>query len=199
MARRSDHNREELAAMVVKAAREIVIAEGAQGVTMRKIAGKIGYAAGSIYNAVGDQDEVLRRINADTLKGLVAKLEEDGSEQGRTPIERALGIAETYIDYVSNHARLWGALLERPPLPGETVPDYYSGPRARLIAIVGETIKPFFKDEAALRQSVIALWSALQGVAGLAIGGNLAFLGEGIDSRAIARSIVQRYLSGTDN
>ena len=76
MARRSDHSRDQLAAMVVSAARDIVIAEGTAAVTMRKIAAAIGYAAGSIYNAVGDQDAVLRRVNAQTLEGLVARLSE---------------------------------------------------------------------------------------------------------------------------
>lgn len=198
MARRSDHSREELAAMVVEAAREIVIEEGAQGVTMRKIAGKIGYAAGSIYNAVGDQDEVLRRINAETLQGLVVRLQAVSAEQDLTSMERALRIADDYIDYVAANGRLWGVLLERPPLPGEVVPDYYVAPRAQLIAVVAETIAPFFTDESALRRSVIALWAALQGVAGLTIGGNLAFLSEGIDPREIARSIVRRYLTGAE-
>ena len=44
---------------------------------------------------------------------------------------------------------------------------------------------------------MLALWAALQGVASLAAGGNLAFAGAD-DPRAIARSIVRRYLSVSD-
>ena len=137
MARRSDHSRDQLAAMVIAAARDIVIAEGTAAVTMRKIAAAIGYAAGSIYNAVGDQEAVLRQVNAETLDGLVAKLSEPPTG---APMERALWVADGYIDYVSENARLWAALLERPPLPGETVPDYYAAPRDRLIEIRSESV-----------------------------------------------------------
>ena len=193
MARRSDHSRDQLAAMVIAAARDIAIAEGSAGVTMRKIAARIGYAAGSIYNAVGDQEAVLRRVNAETLEGLVVRLSDLAGED---PMARALCIADRYVDYVSENPGLWAILLERPPLPGEPVPDYYAAPRGRLIEIVAETIGPFFADRVSLRRAVIALWSALQGVAALAIGGNFQFIGEGEDARGIARSIVRRYLTG---
>jgi AcrR family transcriptional regulator len=198
MARRSDHSRDQLSAMVVNAARDIVIAEGASAVTMRKIAADIGYAAGSIYNVVGDQDAVLRQVNAQTLDGLVARLTEAPAHFGEAPMERALRVADGYVDYVSENPRLWAALLERPPLPGEAVPDYYAGPRGRLIEIVAEAIAPFFPDQVSLRRAVIALWAALQGVAALTIGGNLAFLGDGVEPKGIARSIVRRYLTGTE-
>lgn len=193
MARRSSHSREELAALVVTAARELVESEGSQGLTMRGIAAKIGYSAGSIYNAVGDQELVRRRVDADVLTGLVACLE--AVPRSEAAMERAERIAETYVDYVLGHARLWAALLEHPPLPGDPVPDFYAGPRARLIEIVAETIQPFFTDPAELRLAVIALWSALQGVAALAVGGNLHFLAGEAAPKEIARSIVRRYLT----
>jgi AcrR family transcriptional regulator len=183
--------------LVLEAARAIVIAEGPAGVTMRKIAGQIGYAAGSIYNAVGDQAVVLRHVNAQTLRELVAALESAVGSAGFAPgdIRRAEVIAEAYIDYVVAHARLWAALLERPPLPGEEVPEFYARPRARLVEMVAEAIAPFFKDPSELRDSVVALWSALQGIASLAAGGNVSFLGDGIDPKRVARTLVRRYLA----
>src|SRR6185437_7160825 len=76
MARRSDHSRDELAALVIGGARDIAQEEGWRAVSMRGIATRIGYAPGSIYNAVGDIDAVLLRINADTLARLVAAFDE---------------------------------------------------------------------------------------------------------------------------
>jgi len=194
MARRSNHSREELAALVVAAARELVETEGSQALTMRGIGAKIGYSPGSIYNAVGDQDLVRRRVDADVLEGLVIRLET--VPRAGADAERAERIAETYIDYVLDHGRLWAALLEHPPAPGDAVPDFYARPRARLIEIVAEAIRPFFADAVELRLAVIALWSALQGVAALAVGGNLHFLAEGTNPQEIARTIVRRYLTG---
>ena len=67
VARRQEHTRDELAAMVVTAAEEIAAAEGLAGVTMRRLAAAVGYAPNSIYHAVGDMDEIVLRLNARTL------------------------------------------------------------------------------------------------------------------------------------
>jgi AcrR family transcriptional regulator len=200
MVRRSDHSRDELAGLVIEAARAIIAQEGARGVTMRRIAAQIGYAAGSIYNAVGDIDAVLLRVNAGTLAGLVAKLETAIGRAGALAdaVALALLIAETYMGYVATNTRLWAALLERPPAPDSLVPEWYAAPRARLVEIVASVLAPLYPDIAARRRAVVALWAAMQGVASLASGGNLAFAASGLDPGDIARSIVLRYLTGLE-
>jgi AcrR family transcriptional regulator len=196
MARRSDHSRDELAAMVIAGARGIARDEGWRAVSMRGIATRIGYAPGSIYNAVGDIDEVLLRVNADTLARLAAQLET--AVEGLSPgVDGALALADAYMTFVTGNARLWGALIERtPPVPA---PDWYAAPRTRLVEIVAQMIGPVFPGAADSRRAILALWAALQGVASLAIGGNLAFAGADLEPHAIARSIVRRYLTGSDD
>jgi AcrR family transcriptional regulator len=200
MARRSDHSREELSELVIQAARTIAAAEGWQAVTMRAIAGRIGYAPGSIYNAVGDLDAVLLRVNAATLETLAAQLEATlrrfGPEADITA--RALAIADGYMQFIAGNVRLWASVLERVPTADDPVPEWYAAPRARLIETVSAAIAPLYPNAKARRRAVIALWAALQGVAALAIGGNLAFAAGEIDPRDIARSIVLRYLTGTE-
>lgn len=192
MARRSDHSRDQLAQMVIEAARAITLKDGWRAVTMRGIAGRIGYAAGSIYNAVGDIDAVLLRVNADTLERLAAKLDAASRGDGEA---RVLALADAYMTFVAAHAPLWSALMERPP-PAQA-PDWYAGPRARLLDIVAAAVSPFYPDPKSCRRAVLALWAALQGVAALSAGGNLAFAGK-FEPRDIARSIVKRYLSGRE-
>jgi AcrR family transcriptional regulator len=196
MGRRSDHSREELAGLVIAAARAITVKDGWRAVTMRRIGAEIGYAAGSIYNAVGDIDAVLLRVSASTLEELALALEsaitrhkpKDG------PVGAALVLADTYIDYVVAHSRLWSALMERSP--PQKAPDWYTGPRGRLLALVEAVLAPLYPDPDARRRSVVALWAALQGVAGLTAGGNLAFAAKELDAHEIARSLVKRYLAG---
>lgn len=195
MARRSDHSREELAAMVIDGARAIIRKENWRAVSMRGIAAKIGYAPGSIYNAVGDLDVVLLRVNADTLTQLGRELDD---VVAKTPpgMACALAVADTYISFVTTHARLWAALIEKPP-PAKA-PNWYAEPRARLIEIVGQVIAPIIPDAGERRRAVLALWASLQGVASLALGGNLAFAAADTNPREIARSILRRYLSGQE-
>jgi len=200
MARRSDHSREELAGLVVSAAAAIVASEGARSLTMRGIATSIGYAAGSIYNAVGDLDQVQLRVNATTLTQLGTCLEHALHDRGALlqPIERAVLLAETYMGFVTANRHLWAALLEHPPSPGAEVPDWYAEPRGRLVDVVATALEPFYPDALSRHRAVIALWAALQGVASLAAGGNLAFALKDLDANDIARSLVLRYLTGTE-
>ena len=200
MARRSDHSREELAGLVREAARAIAAIEGWRGVTMRAIATRIGYAPGSIYNAVGDLDAVLLRVNAGTLEDLGGWVEDAVRRCGpdAAVIQRALAIADSYMRFVTENARLWASVLERVPAADSPVSDWYAAPRARLIEIVAASIAPLYPEAKARRRAVVALWAALQGVASLAAGGNLAFAATNLDPRDIARSIVLRYLTGQE-
>jgi AcrR family transcriptional regulator len=198
VARRSDHSRDELATLVLAAARTIVIEEGADAVTMRKMGAMIGYAPGSIYNAVGDLEAVHREVNAMTLKDMAEELEGVLAAHQPGTLECALAIAEHYIDFVTQNSRLWAALLARPPQPGAPLPESYVRPRARLIDIVATAIGPLFSNASAKQKAVVALWAALQGVASLASGGNYQFIASDLAPKDIARSIVRRYLTGTE-
>lgn len=197
MARRSDHSREELAELVIDAARAITEAEGWRGVTMRGLGSRIDYAPGSIYNAVGNLDTVLMRMNAGTLDRLAETLESAARRSADAPLlQRAAALADGYMKFVMAHARLWASVLER--VPQYAVPAWYAAPRARLVEIVAEVIAPLYPNAKARRRAVVVLWAALQGVASLGVGGNLAFAAAELDPRDIARSIVLRYLTGTE-
>jgi AcrR family transcriptional regulator len=91
-----------LAALVVGSASAIAAREGLRGIAMRRIAERIGYSPGSIYNAVGDLDDVVLRVNAATLSALATRLEADLRKAGDVaPSKRALVLAEAYLDFVS--------------------------------------------------------------------------------------------------
>ena len=58
MGRRADHSRDELFEMALSAAREIAEEDGLGGLTARRIAAKIGYSAGTLYNLFDDLDDL---------------------------------------------------------------------------------------------------------------------------------------------
>jgi AcrR family transcriptional regulator len=162
---------------------------------MRAIAAKVGYVPGTVYNAIGDLDAVLLRVNAMTLEEMGNRLAPIAAG-GASPMDAALGLADAYLDFVAENPRLWEMLLERQP-PAEPPIDYDRA-RARLVNIVETVLAPLFTDLGTRRRAVIALWAALQGLAGLAAGGNLAFAMSASEIRWIARGLVQRYLTGTE-
>jgi AcrR family transcriptional regulator len=197
MGRRSDHSREELAALVVGAAQRITAAEGWRAATARRIGAEIGYAPGSIYNAVGDIDEVLLHVGANVLTTLGERLVQAREKfASGEAVPTVLAITDAYLDFVSDNARLWSVLVERPP--PKNAPQWYAEPRAQLLTLVEDALAPFFADEKSRRKAALALWSSLQGVAALSAGGNLAFALGGHDKREIAHAIVLRYLTGSE-
>jgi AcrR family transcriptional regulator len=198
MARRSDHTREELAALVVEAAAALVGEDGLRGLAMRRIAERIGYAAGSIYNAVGDLDDVIFRVNARTLDLLSGRLAASAAALAAAPpIERALGLAEAYLEFVIVHRRLWGALFEHARPVEASLPPWFVAARDRPVAIVAAALAPLFPGgEDDRREGVLTLWAALQGVVAMSVDGTVAKLLPDSEPRRLVRLLVCRYLTG---
>ena len=74
MARRSDHSREELYEMALAAARDIVVADGLSGLTVRRVATAIGYSPGTLYNVFDDFYELVIHLNSRTLDAFYGHL-----------------------------------------------------------------------------------------------------------------------------
>lgn len=200
MARRSDHSREQLAGLVLDAARALAAAEGLRGVTMRSIAARIGYAAGTIYNTVGDLDAVLMRVKADTLTRLADHVEAGiAAHAAQDPVERAVAVAEAYLAFVAANMRLWSVVFEHRMPDGADGTAFYEAARARPIRIVDSALLPFFPDLTQRRRATTALWAALQGVAALAVAGSLTAADDTAHPADIAGSIVRRYLTGHED
>lgn len=199
MARRSDHTRAQLAALVIEAASALAAREGLRGIAMRRIAERIGYAPGSIYNAIGDLDDVVLHVNAATLTALAERLAAElVKARDATPAERALVLAEAYLDYVSERRLLWGVLFEHHLPPGRALPRWFIAARDRPVQVVLHALATLFPGSAASRRrAVLTLWAALQGVVSMAIGGTLPSLADQAEPRRVVRLLVGRYVTGT--
>ena len=75
MGRRNEHSREQLQEMAVTAADEIIASEGLRGLTARKVAGRLGYSAGSLYMVFDGLDDLILHVNARTLERLAHSLD----------------------------------------------------------------------------------------------------------------------------
>ena len=192
MARRADHTREELAELVVRAAETLARKGGLRGVAMRRIASQIGYAPGSIYNAVGDLDEVVLRVNARTLGRLRSHLH-SVVDSARDPVDNALAVADAYLDFVMRQPRLWGLILEH-VLPNEReFPAWYQQALNETTCLVDGVLEPLIPDEDERRRSVATLWASLHGLASLSTSGKLAAVNQD-DPHELAQLLIRRFL-----
>lgn len=89
----------------VDIAEKTIVREGIQALSARRLAKGIGCSVGSLYNAFGDLDTVVRDVNLRTVERLAAQLNAQ-ADHG------LLGLAEAYFDFALENRELWWALFD---------------------------------------------------------------------------------------
>ena len=196
MGRRADHSREELYEMALSAAREIAEEEGIDGLTARRIADKIGYSPGTLYNLFDDLDDLIVHLNGRTLDRLYEALATaPGSNDPETDL---LALAQHYVAFTRANARLWNLLFEH-HLPGDKpLPERHHQKIARLLGLMEGCLVPFFGpgQEAERIHTARVLWSSLHGMCLLE---TVKKLIPGDSIEAMTASLVKNYLAGLRN
>ena len=75
MGRRNEHSRQQIKERAIRAGREIIESKGFSGLSARKVAGKIGYTVGTLYNVFDNFTDLICHINSETLDDLGNYLE----------------------------------------------------------------------------------------------------------------------------
>lgn len=195
MGRRSDHSREELTKLAVDAARAIMIEEGVAQVSARAIAKRIGYSPGTLYNLFDNIDAIVYQVNAATLRNL-AMTAMTALEQQSEPLERAIALGRTYVDFAETHPQLWLAVFDFRPSGGGT-PAGFEQAVALLFATVDDCLAPFFSaDQSDLRAAAgRVLWSGVHGISLLNVTGRLG-QPEGSSAADMAELLIRNFLKG---
>lgn len=193
MGRRSDHSRNELTEMTLAAARELIETEGIRGLTARRLAEKIGYAPGTLYNLFDNLDDLVGHLNADTL-GLLLSSVSEVSLEGK-PEDALQNLAHRYIAFTQAHPRLWSALFDPSAPRNRALPEIFHERVLALLELVENCLAPFFKPEDAEDRLHAArtLWAALHGYCSLAGSGSLP---ESESVEKLADTLISNYLAG---
>ena len=189
---RGTHDRAAFAALVAEAAERLVRAEGARALGMRRLAAAIGYAPNSIYNAVGDLDQVVLRVNARSFERLRGALDA-ATDPRATPRTNAASLAAAYLAFVAADPVVWGLVHAHALAPDTVIPDWHAQALARAVEPVEAVLAPLVPDAAERGRLVAALWAALHGLAALSMSGKLAGLSPD-PPEDLARLLVVRVL-----
>lgn len=176
MARRKDHTPDQLTALILKAARKIVIEQGLSAVSARKIASEIGYSPGTIYQYFATISEVVTRLNAETLARLSQEFMVRDLEA--SPSQRLHNFADIYLDFIAKHPNLWGALFELRRAPDETVPDWYGEQIDGLIGQIADCFAALPSAGQPPRYAAELVWSSVHAVCSLAAAGKLPLISD---------------------
>lgn len=100
---RRERLRVELRQEILDAARELFVQEGYEAVSMRKIADKVGCAAGTIYLHFEHKDSILSAIAAETFARLDRHMDALAQDVSSDPLERLRRGGRRYIEFGLAH------------------------------------------------------------------------------------------------
>jgi AcrR family transcriptional regulator len=172
LGRRSDHSREELRERILAAGEKIVSESGGASLTARRLADRIEYSVGTLYNFFEDLDDLVIHINARTLDHLYAACARVTKRE--TPEEALRAYARAYLRFTKDRQHLWAMLLDGSSHHHRELPEWYQAKVGRLLGLVEEALGPLVADEHDRRRSAQVLWASLHGTSLLAAVGAVA-------------------------
>jgi AcrR family transcriptional regulator len=195
MARRADHNREELHDLALAAARRIVEEDGFRALTARNVADSIGYSAGTLYNLFDNIDDLVVHVNGGTLDALFAALRE-APTTGQAGADVA-ALSTRYLTFLDQNPNLCELLFEYSYAEAYLLPDWYRQKISLGLEILGAALSPLFPAGSDTEKSEAArtIWASLQGICSLSKNGKLDVIG-GQSRGAMTQSLVTNFVAG---
>ena len=193
MGRRADHSRDELLKMAVEAATKIVAKQGVRMLSTRRIAARMGYSAGTLYQLFDNLDDIILHVNGKTLDGLIKACHDVDFAAG--PEASLYDLAERYIGYISRNPGLWNSVFEHSLPSGRAAPAWFIAKRQTLIGFGEQAIAPLFQpgEETVRHHEANVLWAGLYGIASLATAGKLP---AAESPQLMVQSLIRNYVAG---
>ena len=188
---------------ILDAARELFIAGGYDGVSMRDIADKIEYSPTAIYVHFADKDELFREICHEDFRRLAQSM--IGLAQVADPVERIRKIGVAYIEFGQKHPNHYRTMFMTPHPPiadseealkgkGNPEEDAYELLRATVReALSAGAFREHLRDADLISQT---LWAGVHGVVSLQIAKSDDPWVPWSDIRQRARTMTESLLDG---
>ncbi len=191
MGRRSDHTREQIHAMALESAEQIVDQQGYAGLTARKVVAGFGYTVGTLYLVFRNLEDLVLQVNGRTLDRLTeaATAAAAAAPPGKPRIE---ALARAYIDFARAWPQRW-AMLHQFTLPANP-PEWYQERAGRGFALVFEALQPLAPPDQ-VAHATFTLWGAIHGICMLELTHRIHLTrGESVES--LVTSLIDNFLAG---
>jgi AcrR family transcriptional regulator len=194
MGRRSDHSRDEIRDMAIKAATKIITQKGLGKLTARSIATDIGYTVGTLYLAFENLDDLILHINAKTLEEIYTRISR-ASQDLTDPEQRLSAMSKAYIDFSYQQPRRWSAIFEH-SLVDVPVPDWYQTRVDTLLHLVEKEFQLLAprKPGNEIKIAARTLWAGIHGISMAGLTSTAAV--KSSDVWQLAQSLITNYLKG---
>lgn len=195
MARRNDHSREEIRSMALNAAQRIIVQDGFDKLSARKIASQMGYTQGTLYLVFENLDDLIIHLNARTLDELYQSLQ---SVVVNAPLsaETLHALGSAYLQFAQEHTQRWRLIFDH-RLPYLDTPDWFQDKVQEGFGMIEQVLAKVAteRSESEIKRAARALWGGVHGVCMLAMTGKLADP-EGGEVQVLVDSLIECYLRG---
>lgn len=171
---RSRRSRAELRQATLEEARKIILADGPEALTARRLAEAVGYTPGTIYNLFDSLPDVLWQVNRSHFTRIAALYDD---LPGDSPQIRLQTVAARYLHLVRTEPTLYRSLFDG-PRRSEHFPEWYHEAINQLLDLTADelvAIAPEMSRQTA-RHEAVAIFAAIQGIAQLSSSGRLDLL-----------------------
>lgn len=158
-----------LRARILDAARRIVMREGIDMLSMRKIADAIGYSAASLYLHFESRDAIARALGREGFVQLLARLAPCAEID--EPRERLHALAHAYVAFGCAHPETYRLMFLPARAQGKDEEGAPPPPDEEIVAIAtlfADALAPVCAEPAPLAR---ALWALLHGVVAFSLSG----------------------------
>ena len=156
---------------ILDTARYLLVREGYQNLSMRKIADAIGYSATSIYLYFDSKDALLHTLIHEGMMELHRELDETAREYTDDPVGRLRALCRCFIDFGLDNPEYYEIMFQlRPERMERYPPEKYRRARSNL-AFFGRALEEgeekgiFGIEDAKVTASTI--WASLHGTVSL--------------------------------
>ena len=173
---RREREKSETRDKILDAARELFVAEGFEGVSMRKVAEKIEYSPTAIYVHFADKEELFRELCHQDYARLAEVFQ--SSAMSTDPIERLKQIGAIYVDFGTrypNHYKFMFMTPHPPHEPDEVDREVMGNPEMDAYAFLKWAVQQAL-DAGCFRQELSdtelisqTLWASVHGIISLQI------------------------------
>lgn len=162
---------EDLRRRILDTTRHLLVREGYQNLSMRKIADAIGYSATSIYLYFDSKDALLHALIHEGMMQLHEELEEAAARYAEAPLDRLRALCRCFIDFGLDNPEYYEIMFQlRPERMERYPPEKYRKARSNLdffghVLREGEEQGIFGIEDA--KVSASAIWASLHGTVSL--------------------------------
>ena len=165
-------DKEKLRKQILDAAREIVVAEGFDSLTIRRVADAVEYAPGTLYLYFENRDAIARDLCLEEFQAMHDALMP--LEKLKDPKKRLRAFIHKYIEFALKDSEMYRlALMSDPKFSDVLLRDgpieNADGPGQRAFALIVKTIAEIRQKEAGAFALAETVWIAVHGLVSLKI------------------------------